>query len=58
MRSMLKEEYEYYNFYKYLASKIINFFIETNLTNGQKFFLDLDKKNQVNYFFNVLKYLK
>lgn len=41
-------------FYDFLADKLINFFNQYSLNEGDKFFINLDTDNQVNNFYDVL----
>lgn len=41
-------------FYDFLANKLIDFFNQYSLNEGDKFLINLDTSNQVNNFYNVL----
>lgn len=49
MHNMSKE------FYKYVSNKLINFFIDGDIIVGNKYFIEFDKKNQVNELYDSLK---
>lgn len=42
-------------FYNYLSSKIIEYFEQGNVKCGDKYFIQLDEIEQVNYFYQTLK---
>lgn len=43
------------DFYKYISNKILKFFIEEPIKNGDKFFIEFDEKNQVELLYHNLK---
>lgn len=55
MHNMLKESYDFDEFYRYISSKLIYFFTKTKICNGDRFYLDLKKKKHVLNLYNVLK---
>ena len=42
-------------FYDYLSNKLLSYFNENNLLNGEKFFISFDEDEQVTSFYNSLK---
>ena len=49
MHNMSKE------FYKYISNKLINFFVEDDIHNGNKYFIEFDKEKQVKNLYVSLK---